>query len=205
MIRILLTALLLVNGLLYIFNTQSVQPVVASNITPIPGTLVIENITPFDNPVTIEPPKENAPLTELMIVNTNEIFKHSSLDEFCLAKNIYHEARGEDLLGQLAVAQVTLNRVESKRYPNDVCHVVMQRKQFSWANRSANRWSHPKGKAWSHAKQLAEQFLNGGVRIQGLETALYYHAEWVDPNWKDPKALVAKIGTHIFYDKAKPL
>ncbi len=50
----------------------------------------------------------------------------------CLALNIYFEARSESFASQVAVAQVTLNRIESKKYPNDVCAVVKQPKQFSW-------------------------------------------------------------------------
>lgn len=142
---------------------------------------------------------------ELTIVDTGKDVAHSTLDAFCLAKNIYHEARGENLLGQLAVAQVTLNRLKSKRYPDTICHVVLQRAQFSWANHKPARWSHPKGKAWESAKHISDQVLNNGVRVKGLETALYYHADWVDPKWKDPEAKIAQIGTHIFYEKAKPL
>jgi N-acetylmuramoyl-L-alanine amidase len=55
-------------------------------------------------------------------------------DLFCMVQNVYHEARGEDALGQAAVAHVTLNRVRSPAYPDSVCGVVWQRDQFSWTN-----------------------------------------------------------------------
>lgn len=189
--------MVLLFGGLYLYNTQPEQ----GPITP-----TIHKIASFQsNSIPEELYKKEFPLDELTIINTDEQLAYNKLDKFCLAKNIYHEARGEDLLGQLAVAQVTLNRVKSKHYPNDICHVVMQRKQFSWANRKSNRWKHPKGAAWESAKHLANQFLDHGVRVNGLETALYYHADWVNPKWKDVDSFVAQIGTHIFYEKAKPL
>lgn len=142
---------------------------------------------------------------QLLIVHTGDTLDYEPIDEFCLAKNIYHEARSEDLLGQLAVAQVTLNRLESPKYPDTICKVVMQKFQFSWANQKARRWTHPKGSAWEAAKNLANQFLSGGVRVSGLETALYYHADYVSPSWRDPNSMIAQVGAHIFYERAKPL
>ena len=133
------------------------------------------------------------------IIRTDRTIDHVALDRFCLAKNIYHEARGESLLGQYAVAQVTLNRVKSPRWPNDVCHVVMQPWQFSWANDRTQRWTHPNTPDWERAKAIAEDVLAGGARVQGLETAVFYHADWVRPNWKSPNYLIAQIDTHIFY------
>jgi spore germination cell wall hydrolase CwlJ-like protein len=58
----------------------------------------------------------------------------SENDLFCMVQNVYFEARGEDALGQAAVAHVTLNRVRSPAYPDSVCDVVWQRDQFSWTN-----------------------------------------------------------------------
>jgi hypothetical protein len=132
-------------------------------------------------------------------VQTGIQFEHEPIDQFCLAKNIYHEARGEDILGQYAVAQVTLNRVESSRYPNTICEVVMQPFQFSWANNRSIRWTHPSDPDWVRAKEIMYNVLYEGYRIEGLETALFYHAYWITPNWKLPEAKIVQIGTHIFY------
>ena len=134
-------------------------------------------------------------------IHTGEHFQHEPIDQFCLAKNIYHEARGEDLIGQYAVAQVTLNRVLSPRYPNTICEVVMQPFQFSWANNLNIRWTHPNDADWERAKQISYNVLFDGYRIGGLENALFYHAYWVSPNWKLPDALITQIGTHIFYEE----
>lgn len=144
-------------------------------------------------------------LKELTIINTGDVIPHSKLDTFCLAKNIYHEARGEDLLGRLAIAQVTYNRVRNAHYKNDICGVVMQRAQFSWTLTKRLRWSHPNNKSWQAAKHLADQFLNHGLRVKGLEAALFYHTTEVNPNWMKPDATIAQIGTHIFYESARPL
>ena len=132
-------------------------------------------------------------------VQTGVQFLHEPVDQFCLAKNIYHEARGEDILGQYAVAQVTLNRVKSPRYPNTICEVVMQPFQFSWANNRSIRWTHPNDRDWEQAKQIMYNVLFDGYRIDGLENALFYHADWVSPNWRLPEAKIVQIGTHIFY------
>ncbi len=144
-------------------------------------------------------------ITELTITNTGPAVDHTKLDPFCLAKNIYHEARGEALFGRLAVPQVTLNRVNHKNYPDDICGVVMQRAQFSWTLSKKRRWSHPNNKSWQAAKRLADQFLNNGVRVKGLETALFYHTTEVKPRWMKPDAVIAQIGTHIFYESARSL
>lgn len=134
-------------------------------------------------------------------VHTGEQFTHEPIDQFCLAKNIYHEARGEDLVGQYAVAQVTLNRVLSPRYPNTICEVVMQPFQFSWANDRSLRWTHPNDLDWQRAKEITSNVLNDGYRISGLENALFYHAYWMTPRWRLPEAKIAQIGTHIFYEE----
>lgn len=134
-------------------------------------------------------------------IRTYEQFLHEPIDQFCLAKNIYHEARGEDIIGQYAVAQVTLNRVLSPRYPNTICEVVMQPFQFSWANNRSLRWAHPNDADWEQAKQITYNVLFDGYRVEGLETALFYHAYWMIPNWKLPEAKIAQIGTHIFYEE----
>ena len=173
-------------------------------------TLEIPPVTFDDSVVRVDPPKKNEkklppPTCALVVTKANEIIEHSDLDSFCLAKNIYHEARSEGLVGQLAVAQVTLNRLASPNYPDTICKVVMQRRQFSWANKKSIRWSHPKGKAWDYAKHLADEVLNKGVRVVGLETALFYHTASIKPRWMKEEARLTQIGTHIFYNGAKNL
>jgi spore germination cell wall hydrolase CwlJ-like protein len=119
----------------------------------------------------------------------------------CLALNIYFEARSEEPMGQLAVAEVTLNRVASSRYPNNVCDVVWQRKQFSWTHDGKS--DKPKdAKAWDMAVRAAKLAMkHRDVVIVGDEVT-HYHAEYVTPYWTTAYERVAKVGTHIFY-KAK--
>jgi spore germination cell wall hydrolase CwlJ-like protein len=119
----------------------------------------------------------------------------------CLALNVYFEARSEEPMGQLAVAEVTLNRVASSRYPNTVCDVVWQRKQFSWTHDGKS--DKPKDrKAWDMAVRAAKLAMkHRDVVIVGDEVT-HYHAEYVTPYWTTAYERVAKVGTHIFY-KAK--
>ena len=138
----------------------------------------------------------------LEVVKTNKKISYKKLDIFCLAKNIYHEARNEKLVGRYAVAQVTLNRMHHNSYPDTVCEVVMDPFQFSWANDRKIRWTRPSGAAWEDSLAIAEDVILRGKRVKGLEDALFYHANYVRPNWKNPNAKIAQIGTHIFYASA---
>ena len=149
--------------------------------------------------VEAEPEPEPTPFS---IVYTNESVNYESLDLFCMAKNIYHEARGEGDVGMYAVAQVTLNRYASTRYPNNICEVVMQPRQFSWANDRSMRWMHPNTTSWNVAKDIAEDVIVNGARVHGLESVLYYHANHISPFWQDLNYYVAEIGNHVFYEQA---
>jgi spore germination cell wall hydrolase CwlJ-like protein len=126
----------------------------------------------------------------------------------CLADNIYFEAKGEPYEGQLAVAQVTLNRLEHPQYPKTVCGVVWQQgkdrrtgrkvAQFSWT--LDGKPDVPKSKtAYEQAYEVAEEVLLYGAQsaIIGTET-LFYHANYVNPRWRNVQR-VARIGNHIFY------
>jgi len=80
-------------------------------------------------------------------------------DLVCLAMNIYHEGRGEEMRGQAAIAAVTMNRVRSARYPDTVCAVVWQRKQFSWTRAAARHHIIDDAQAWARAHRIARLFL----------------------------------------------
>jgi len=119
----------------------------------------------------------------------------------CLAMNIYHEARGEPNMGKYAVAQVTINRVASPRYPNDVCRVVHQRAketaQFSWTLDDVT--DIPKeSQAWLDSIRVAKEVYKQEKTAE-IGDALFYHADYVKPRWASKKVKVAKIGRHIFY------
>ena len=114
----------------------------------------------------------------------------------CLAKNIYYEARGESLPGKLAVAKVTLNRVESPRFPKTVCDVVYQKFQFSWTSNKQTK-IYDKN-AWQESLNLARDAIKSNLSELDKFTALYFHSRHIKPNWKLKR--IAKIGNHVFYD-----
>ena len=131
----------------------------------------------------------------------------------CLSKNIYFEARSEGALGQRAVAWVTLNRVESERFPDTICEVVHQARrdasgnplrhqcQFSWycdgkSDRIANQ------EKYQEAIRMAELVLaRYGVHPDPTEGAVMYHAVYVNPYWTDSFVRTTQIDTHIFYSE----
>jgi len=126
-------------------------------------------------------------------------------EKLCLATAIYHEARGESLLGQFAVAEVVLNRVDSSRYPNSICDVVYQGVragrfggcQFSFACDGKSE-AMPNRKAALRAKRISQVMLSGGNR--GLtQGALYYHTNAIDPAWASHFTQTTRIGAHLFY------
>lgn len=135
----------------------------------------------------------------ISIQYTTEKLKYTSLDLFCLAKNIYHEARGQGEMGMYAIAQVTVNRLKHGQWGKTVCDVVMSHRQFSWANDKSIRWKHPKGEAWEQSKLMAQEVLDKGLRLKGLDNALFFHANYVNPRWASKKYYVVTIGDHIFY------
>jgi N-acetylmuramoyl-L-alanine amidase len=139
----------------------------------------------------------------IQVEQTSRTVNHEELDLFCLAKNIFHEAGVEDELGMFAVAQVTINRVRNANYPDTICDVVMQPSQFSWANVRTRRWTHPTGPKWDLSKKIARQVIEDGYRILALQSAMFYHADYSSPEWSDPSAAIAQIGTHIFYTSAR--
>ncbi len=117
----------------------------------------------------------------------------------CLAENIYHEARGESDSGKLAVALVTLNRVKSKYFPDSICKVVWQPKQFSWTTASKRLKKAPNDKGWQKAMMIAKLAISG-ARYTAIGEATHYHADYVNPGWAQGKLLVATIGAHLFYN-----
>ena len=123
-------------------------------------------------------------------------------DIVCLAKNIYFEAGTEPMLGKLAVAQVTINRVKNGYWGDTICDVVNAKDQFSWTNKddlSIDKDSLTYKDSLSAAKKaLAER-----RRLRVLKHALFYHADYVRPNWVDHTQKIGKIGTHVFYNGAK--
>ena len=131
-------------------------------------------------------------------------------EEYCLALNIYYEARGSNRADRLAVADVVLNRVVDSRYPNTVCEVVKQgqqdangnmirhRCQFSWYCDGKN--DRPQDEdMWADAQQLAYLIYSHGDYRGLTEGATHYHATYVSPRWARELQLVGRIGSHVYY------
>ena len=127
----------------------------------------------------------------------------------CLALNIYWEARNQDIVGQLAVGQVVMNRVRDKRYPDTPCKVVMQgpvyksgypvrhRCQFSW-------YCDGKSDKATEQESFKQAYFLSKLIIQGefrdvTNGATHYHANYVFPDWIESKTFTTQIGDHLFY------
>jgi spore germination cell wall hydrolase CwlJ-like protein len=123
----------------------------------------------------------------------------------CMTQNIYWEAANEPFEGKVAVAQVTMNRVEDGRFAKDVCGVVYQKNvfydrvvcQFSWYCEGTHRVRPVHPGLWQESEEVAKKVLLEGFRLPSMKEALYYHADYVNPQWGKPK--IDKIGRHIFY------
>lgn len=121
----------------------------------------------------------------------------------CLAINLYREARGEPIEGILAVAHVTINRTKSKLFPSSICEVVYQRTprvcQFSWvcdkiSLRKVNEV------VYENLKKVATfVYVNKDSIEDKTDGALFYHADYVNPEWRKKMTVTTQIGRHIFY------
>ena len=130
----------------------------------------------------------------------------------CLALNTYHEAKNQSMIGQVATAQVVMNRVADSRYPNTVCEVVKQgpkykgsdvpvrhKCQFSWFCDGKSDEPRKDSKEWRMAQEYARIVLSGRIVLDVTEGATHYHATYVKPSWARTKTRTTRIESHIFY------
>ncbi|MHA7871909.1 MAG: cell wall hydrolase [Hyphococcus sp.] len=131
------------------------------------------------------------------------VAKLDAEERTCLAQAIYYEARSEPRIGQLAVADVVLNRVASPLYPNSICEVVFQGSerrtgcQFSFTC-DGSMQARLNQRKWKGSEELAGAIL-AGVRAPVSRNATHYHANYVSPHWARKLTPTATIGTHKFY------
>jgi len=163
---------------------------------------------------------KQATINILSFKNTDEKSKvvYSLVDSNeleCMAKNIYFEAAVESTAGKLAVAQVTMNRVRSSRYPDSICEVVYEGRhhsnglpkrdqcQFSWY--CDGKGDEPRETpAWEDSLNVAEYVIRTPSLIDITDGSTHYHADYIDaPRWALKKKRLVKIDTHIFYKKTK--
>tara|TARA_Y100001951_G_scaffold77810_1_gene65212 strand:+ start:75 stop:686 length:612 start_codon:yes stop_codon:yes gene_type:complete len=148
----------------------------------------------------------------ILLYNVVPIITEYQKQVTCMAKNIFYEAASESTAGRLAVAQVTLNRVKSRHYPNSVCEVVYQgpkyasgfpkrdQCQFSWY--CDGKGDDPKdGRLWFESQELAKHVFKYEDSILDItDGATHYHANYIDdPRWADRSKVTASIDQHIFY------
>lgn len=135
---------------------------------------------------------------------TTDTTKQQEKDLACLAMNILREAGGESDEGKIGVAQVTVNRVNDPKYPNDVCAVVHQKKivgrryvcQFSWY---CSKHRLVDVASYDHCYDIAKQVLLSGYRSRKFKDALYYHTVAVKPRWRKKLDMIGRTGNHLFY------
>lgn len=148
---------------------------------------------------------------KINIIKANKVANTESIESVeknlsCLALNIYREAANEPFEGKVAVAQVTLNRTAHPSFPSTICDVVYQKNsfmgkvvcQFSWYCDSVHRLKPVNKKAYDESFRVAKMVYLENFKLESVRNALYYHADYVDPNWGKKK--LTKIGAHIFYE-----
>lgn len=151
-------------------------------------------------------PWNRAPVTEAPVEITESWLAaqpraHGDAQFQCLAQTIYHEARGESLQGQVAVAEVVLNRMDDPRFPKTICGVVGQGGRggcaFSWT--CDGRPDEAKDRAaWDQAARIARAMIDGAPR-RLTDGATFFHTHGVRPTWTRSYQRTARIGAHTFY------
>jgi spore germination cell wall hydrolase CwlJ-like protein len=119
-------------------------------------------------------------------------------EQDCLAKAVYFESRGEPIEGQLAVAEVVMNRAASGRYPTSLCEVITQKAQFSFIRDGRFPTPDETSQAWRKAVAIASIARDKLVSTLPSDV-LWYHADYVAPAWGKRLTRTAQIGLHIFY------
>jgi len=129
----------------------------------------------------------------------------------CMATNIYHEAKNQPMVGQIAVAQVVMNRANDSRYPDNVCDVVKQgltykngkvvlgKCQFSWYCDGKKDDVDKKSEKWRNSLRYASMVITNKITLDVTEGATHYHATYVRPAWARTKTKTVRINRHIFY------
>ncbi len=128
----------------------------------------------------------------------------------CLALNIYWETRAVSMADAVAITDVVYNRVESRHFPNTICKVIHEGKQYSDGQMKRHqcqfswycdgRSDTPKNsEAWERSRKIAHEFFVFGTYRGLTEGSTHYHANYVKPNWAPNMTRVTRVGSHIFY------
>jgi hypothetical protein len=166
------------------------------------GLIEMPNPEEYPKTVFVRLPEPKPPLSPAQLLDLHG--PEYDKAEKCLAQAVYFEARAEPVRGQMAVAQVVLNRVFSPYYPKDVCSVVYQNAhrhlscQFTFACDGKPEAIRERG-SWARAMRIARQALAAKIWLPEVAKATHYHATYVRPNWIRDMAKMVKHGVHIFY------
>jgi spore germination cell wall hydrolase CwlJ-like protein len=158
---------------------------VTALVTPKPETPIVVAVVP-----------QPAKLADLVLAYAGVVT--ADREQECLANAVYFEARSEPIEGQLAVAEVVLNRAASGRYPADLCAVITQKAQFSFIRHGRFPHADRGSEAWKKAvaiASIARKKLAGSLPAD----CLWYHATYVSPSWGKRLTRQTQIGLHIFY------
>ena len=139
-------------------------------------------------------PREARPLSDLVADHSGS--ETADAETECLARAVYWESRGEPLSGQLAVAEVIINRARSGRFAPTLCGVVRQPSQFSFVRRGAIPQPPSSSRDWHIAVAIA-RIATDRLAEGGAPRALFFHARRINPGWRLTR--VATVGNHVFY------
>jgi len=173
---------------------QAVVPAPQAEAAPLVYAKPAEIVQPLPE-AALQEDQDFATLSAAVEAHYDDLDAAADRELNCLAVGVYYESKGEPLAGQLAVADVILNRTRSGRFPKSVCSVLTQRGQFSFV-RGGKIPTPPNNAQWRKALAVA-QVAQKGLWDSPAEDALFFHARYVKPSWK--RARVATVGNHIFY------
>jgi spore germination cell wall hydrolase CwlJ-like protein len=182
-------------------NSAANPLLMSAAFSPFAHTLDVDSFRPSPEEIAYHPSPEG--LSFRYKGETQAEFEER--ERRCLATAIYFEARGEPLRGQVAVAQVILNRVRSPIFPETICGVVYQGQhqkgcQFSFA--CDGKSDNPRNDSqWEQAQEISRQIMAGELWLPEVGYSTFYHANYVSPRWAGSMNKIDKIGRHIFYKK----
>lgn len=151
-----------------------------------------------------------APTGDPIIVDdiTGKMSQLNPEDVMCMSMNIYFEARGESLAGKIAVANVIMNRLETREYPDRICSVIRQDQQFSWYRRGGaarvvlydrqGTVIEQNLEAWAESQMVAVMVMTGKVQDLSQGATHFYNPAKSKPAWRHRYEVVARIGNHVF-------
>ena len=183
-------------NIIFVDGTGNFEQEIPKQVNPEIGTAEYEEAQEAAEAAALEAENNKTASSLKELVKQQNTSGALSEEMQCLAGTVYFESKGESLDGQLAVAKVVLERVASSRFPNTICDVVYQRRQFSFVRRGRMPKISKGRKTWRNAVAIAK-IATEGLWESKVEGALFFHATYVSPGWKLKR--IGRIDKHIFY------